>query len=259
MVGGYPGEPDRGLMRTTSDKWKANQAAIASEPARLNAFIETRGPEEAIRQTAATAFVTHPGGTAVIGQMHTISEPLDITAYGTTLSLTGWTTGSLSLEIWSVNPSTGQLIALVETGTSLPAITEDFYKRETLFFVGDVSTWPHMKATKIAAGSYAFLILAPPTGTLDVWYAVGNRYEAGNRVACDTHVAGSLLSETADEDLMFAFYGNVSSVKPVWRWHASNDPAINNAIEASIISVFDPTGATLPIESCSVTIQNGLE
>lgn len=245
-------------MRTTSDKWKVNQAAIASEPARLNAFIETRGPDEAIRQLAATAFVTHPGGTAVIGQMHSISEPLNLTSYGTTLSLTGWTTGSLTLEIWSVNPSTGQLVALIATGTSLPEITGDFYKRETLFYIGDTSNWPLVTPTKIPAGSYAFLITAPPTGTLDIWYAVGNRYEAGNRVSCATHVSGSVLNETPNEDLMFAFYGNVSSVKPIWRWHASNDPAINNAIEAFIVSTFDPTGATLPIESCSVTIQNGV-
>lgn len=41
------------------------------------------------------------------------------------------------------------------------------------------------------------------------------------------------------------------------RWRITNDTEIDNAISATVISAFDPTGATMPIESCSLTIQNG--
>jgi len=43
------------------------------------------------------------------------------------------------------------------------------------------------------------------------------------------------------------------------RWHVLNDAMFNNAVEATVNSIFDPTGTTIPLESCSLTVESETE
>jgi hypothetical protein len=67
------------------------------------------------------------------------------------------------------------------------------------------------------------------------------------------------LEDASDPGRVNAFIETRDGGTPevIERWRVSNDPDVDNAISATTLSVFDPSGATLPIETCSLVVENG--
>lgn len=236
-------------MRTVSANWEANQLEDAACPSRLNAFIETRTTDTPLTQLSGGLSVEHPSSwptTAAVGQTFTFDRPFVIEELIFKLSLVDWTSGStedLGLYAYdSVDEEIGTLLGTAQ----LTGIDGDFEASEKTFTMAE---------PVVVTGEVAALLMAVGSGTLSVYYALGDRYEDGTRILWESATAPA-VTPYATDDLYFKIVGQYVDTAKTHRWRISNDPAIDNAVEATITSIFDPTGATLPIESCSLTIEN---
>lgn len=237
-------------MRTVSEKWVENQAAIAADPGRLDAFIESRGAKDVLHQTARGATVVHPGGTNVIGQTIHFTTDFDIETWTNMFTITGWSgTDDLTLFVYEFDPISDELGLLKATGSC--EVTGDMTAEDATFDITYQSG-----TEKLAAGHYAFLLPNPPMGTMTIHYAPGDRYAGGTYVSASTHTGHPVMTENQFADLYFLITGTPDTTETVRRWRATNAPEMNNAVDATIVSVFDPSNVTLPIESCSVRIVN---
>lgn len=237
-------------MRTVSEQWVENQAAIAADAGRLDAFIESRGAKDVLHQTARGATVVHPGGTNVIGQTIRFTTDFDIATWTVRLTIAGWSgTDDLLLFIYEYDPVSDELGDL--RASSVHEITGDLTDEDVVFNI----TYQSGTDT-LAAGHYAFLLPGPPVGTMTIHYAPGDRYPGGTYVSASTHTGHPVMTEDPFADLYFLITGTPDTTETVRRWRATNAPELNNAVDATIRSAFDPSNVTLPIESCSVKIMN---
>ena len=232
-------------MRTVSDTWVANQAEIVSDPARLDATIESRGVSDVISQTQAEYSVVHPGGgDTAIGQSFELKNSFDLT--GAVVRLSGSGSTYIYLDYYEYDPISKELG--IRLGDFKYEPTEDFSETDIEFGIDWESDIP---TNRLQPGYYA-LILYFSDHPFTIHYGKHTPYVGGHYISGDIFEPG--MTENADADLYFKLRGQaISSALSV---RASNASDINNAVEASITSVFDPSNATLPIESCMVKIMN---
>lgn len=233
-------------MRPVSDAWKTNQNEIASAPSYFDGNITVRVPRSIPEQGYATVSKTHGGGTSFLGQTFSLAHDYTVSACECVLDIIGSSTPYvLTLSVYPYD------VIYDTLETKLFDCTYEGFadlSHQTVAFVPGTNVL-------LSPGTYAIVLLAPPQGTMKAYGVDTDRYEEGCFISGAVVGDGAQATEDTGFDLAFNVVG-VGSGFGDTTWRATNDMSLNNLVDATVTSVFDPTNTTLPLESCHIRILN---